>query len=50
MIMPKPLTEIPVSPTRFDFSRRNSLGVAIRDFPRILRETVDWIKSDPFNN
>ena len=25
-----------------------SLGVKIRDFPTLLKQTVDWIKSDPF--
>ncbi len=37
-------------PTEFDFSRRDSLGVKIRDFPTILKDTITWIKSNPFNN
>ena len=38
-----------LSATTFDFSRRDSLGVTIRDFPTLLKETVDWIKSEPFS-
>ena len=45
---PDPLTETPVPPTGFDFTRRDSLGVAVRDIPTLLRETVEWIKSEPF--
>ncbi len=48
MKLPDPLTETPVSPTGFDFTRRDSLGVAVRDIPTLLRETVEWIKSGPF--
>lgn len=48
MKMPAPLTEAPVPATGFDFARRDSLGVALRDIPTLLRETVDWIKSEPF--
>jgi nucleoside-diphosphate-sugar epimerase len=48
MKMPAPLTEPPVPATGFDFARRDSLGVAVRDIPTMLRETIDWIKSDPF--
>ncbi|NQW01059.1 MAG: NAD-dependent epimerase/dehydratase family protein [Rhodospirillales bacterium] len=48
MVMPAPLTEPPVAATGFDFTRRDSLGVAIRDIPTLLRETIDWIKTDPF--
>ena len=48
MKQPKPLTDGPVSPTGFDFTRRDSLGVAVRDIPTILRETVEWIQSEPF--
>lgn len=48
MQMPAPLTEAPVTPTGFDFTRRDSLGVALRDIPTLLRETVEWIKSEPF--
>ena len=49
MKMPEPLTEPPSPPTGFDFTRRDSLGVAIRDIPTLLRETIEWIQSDPFN-
>ena len=48
MKLPDPLTETPVPPTGFDFTRRDSLGVAVRDIPTMLRETVEWIKSGPF--
>ncbi len=50
MKMPEPLTEPPVAATGFDFTRRDSLGVAIRDVPTMLRETVEWISADPFAN
>ena len=46
--MPEPLTEDPVAPTGFDFTRRDSLGVKVRDIPSMLRETVVWIKADSF--
>ena len=48
MVQPSPLTEQPLPATTFNFSRRDSLGVTIRDFPTLLKETVDWIKSEPF--
>ncbi|MEQ9642374.1 MAG: NAD-dependent epimerase/dehydratase family protein [Alphaproteobacteria bacterium] len=48
MTMPAPLADPPVAPTGFDFTRRDSLGVALRDIPTCLRETIDWIRSDPF--
>lgn len=48
MKMPAPLTEPAVPVTGFDFTRRDSLGVAVRDIPTLLRETVDWIRSEPF--
>ena len=46
--MPEPLTEPAVDATGFDFTRRDSLGVSVRDIPTVLRETVDWIRSNPF--
>ena len=46
--MPEPLTEDPVAPTGFDFTRRDSLGVKVRYIPSMLRETVVWIKADLF--
>jgi hypothetical protein len=49
MVQPSPLTEQPLPATTFDFSRRDSLGVTIRDFPTLLKETVEWIKSEPFS-
>ena len=48
MQMPEPISEDPVAPTQFDFTRRDSLGIKIRDFPTIMRETVEWLKSNPF--
>ncbi len=48
MKMPAPLTEPRVPATSFDFTRRDSLGVAVRDIPTLLRETVDWLRTDPF--
>ena len=48
MQMPEPTFEDPVEPTNFDLTRRNSLRVNIRDFPTLLRQTIQWIKSDPF--
>jgi len=49
MTMPAPLTEPPVTPTGFDFTRRDSLGVAVRDIPTMLRETIAWLRTDPFS-
>ena len=48
MKMPEPLTENPVTPTGFDFTRRDSLGVVMRDIPTLLRQTIEWLQSDPF--
>jgi len=45
MKMPEPLADAPVPPTGFDFTRRDSLGVALRDIPTLLRETIEWIRS-----
>lgn len=50
MRMPKPLQEKPILSTSFDFSRRDSLGVHIRDFPTLLRQTIEWLQSNPFTN
>ena len=49
MKMPKPMSEKAVAPTRFDFSRRDSLGVKIRGFPTLLRETIEWLQTHPFH-
>lgn len=49
MKMPNPLKEKMVAPTGFDFSRRNSLDVTIRDFPTLLRQTIQWLQTNPFN-
>ena len=50
MQMPEPISEEQVIPTQFDFKRRDSLGVKIRDFPTIMRETIEWLKSNPFKH
>lgn len=46
MKMPDPLTEAPVPSTEFDFTRRDNMGVAVRDIPTIPGETIDWIRSE----
>lgn len=48
MKIPEPLSESAVASTGFDFARRDSLGVTMRDVPTCLRETVEWIQSKPF--
>ncbi len=46
---PEPLDAPPVAPTGFDFTRRDSLGVAMRDVPTMLRETLAWLATEPFS-
>lgn len=48
MKMPLPLAEPAIEATSFDFTRRDSLGVKVRDIPTMLRDTIDWIKTKPF--
>ena len=43
--MPAPLSEPPLPPTGFDFTRRDSLGVPLRDVPTILKETVASLRN-----
>ena len=43
--MPEPLIEQPLPPTGFDFTRRDSLGVPLRDVPTILKETVESLRN-----
>lgn len=43
--MPAPLQGAKAAPTGFDFSRRDSLGVALRDIPTTLRETVAHLEA-----
>ena len=50
MKLPEPIKEKAVKPTGFDFSRRDSLGLEIKDFRITLKDTINWIKSDPFLN
>ena len=49
MKMPQGFSEEPVKPTTFDFTRRDSLNVKVRDFSTTLKETVDWLKTNPFS-
>ncbi|MFB4204381.1 hypothetical protein KBTX_03757 [wastewater metagenome] len=46
--LPAPLDGEPEAPTRFDFTRRDSLGVAMRDIPTTIAETCEWLKGHPF--
>ena len=39
-----------VASTGFDITRRDSLGVVMRDIPTLLRQTIEWIQSDPFKS
>jgi len=50
MQMPEPITQPAVIPTGFDFTRRDTLGVNVRDFPTLLRQTIEWIQSEPFED
>ena len=43
--LPQPLSEEPVQPTRFDPTRRESLGVSVRDIPAILEDTVASLRA-----
>ena len=42
--LPEPLQSPPAQATQFDFSRRDSLGVPIRDIPTLLKESIEWIR------
>lgn len=46
--LPAPLEGAPDTPTGFDFTRRDSLGVPFRDVPTILEDSLTWLKTDPF--
>jgi nucleoside-diphosphate-sugar epimerase len=48
MKMPTALQEAALPATGFDFSRRDSLGVTMRDVPTQLRETIEWLRTEPF--
>ena len=48
MQMPEPFIGETAKPTGFDFTRRDSLGVNVREFKVFLRETIEWIQSEPF--
>lgn len=49
-VMPTPLAGDPEQPTRFDFTRRDSLGVKMRDIPTTIAQTFEWLKTDPFSS
>jgi len=46
---PNALEDQPVAATRFDTTRRDSLGVRLRDIPTALREMIEWLRTDPFS-
>ncbi|HET7267795.1 MAG TPA: NAD-dependent epimerase/dehydratase family protein [Oleiagrimonas sp.] len=46
--LPVPLEGEPETPTRFDFARRDSLGVVMRDIPTTFAETFSWLGTRPF--
>ena len=48
MQMPAPIEGTPVTPTGFDTTRRDSLRVPVRDIPTLLKDTLDWLKANPF--
>jgi nucleoside-diphosphate-sugar epimerase len=48
--LPRPLAGEPDPPTLYDFTRRDSLGVAMRDIPTIFAETFDWLKTTPWRS
>ena len=43
--MPEPLREPMIDATSFDFIRRDSLGVPVRDIPTILKDTISWLQA-----
>jgi len=45
MKLPEVYAGEPAQPTRFDFTRRDSLGVRMRDIPEILADAVAWTKA-----
>lgn len=50
MEMPAPHDGEKVAATGFDHTRKQSLGVTLRDIPTILRETIDWLRAEPFGS
>ncbi len=47
LTLPPPYEGDPAAPTGFDFTRRDSLGVKMRDIPEILADAVAWAKANP---
>ncbi len=43
-LMPTPFEGEPDPPTGFDFTRRDSLGVKLRNIPEILADTVNYLR------
>ena len=48
MKMPMALSDKCFEPTVFNFKRRDTLNVYIKDFPTTLKETIEWLKTKPF--
>ncbi len=44
MMMPESYEGEKVEATKFDFTRRDSLGIKFRDIPTCISETIDWLK------
>ena len=44
--LPPPYDGEQAAPTGFDFARRDSLGVKMRDVPEILRDAVNWARAN----
>ncbi len=44
--LPEPYQGEPATPTGFDFARRDSLGVEMRDVPEILAGAVAWARAN----
>ncbi|NNF76788.1 MAG: NAD-dependent epimerase/dehydratase family protein [Rhizobiales bacterium] len=46
LILPSPYEGEQAAPTGFDFARRDSLGVKMRDIPEILSDAVTWARAN----
>ena len=45
--LPAPYEGEEAEPTRFDFTRRDSLGVPMRGIPEILAQALAWARANP---
>lgn len=45
--LPAPGAHADAQPTAFDFTRRDTLGVPMRDIPEILADAIGWVKANP---